>query len=88
MRDFNTIGKRERMTANVAALVTGTSMVIGMDRLNGVSLGQSITGIGLALIVGTVISYCYLRYRKREYMQDRRVVCHNPTIIHPGIEFA
>ena len=74
IRDFNSIGKRERMAVNLSSLIIGALMVIGMDRLNGVSLGQSIIGIGLALIVGTLISYCYLGYRKQEYMKDRQVV--------------
>ena len=72
--DFNATGRHERLAANLSSLVIGALMVIGMDRFNGVSLGQSFTGMGLALIVGTVISYCYIHYRKREYMKDRQVV--------------
>ena len=74
LRDFNIIGRRERMAVNLTSLFVGVAIVLIMDWSAGLPFGRSIFNIGIILIVGVVISLTYNAIMKRQYLKDRQTV--------------
>jgi hypothetical protein len=74
IRDFTSIGRRERTAVNFASLGIGVAMLLVMDRLQGLSFGRSLFNLGVVILVGVAISLTHNTLAKRAYLRNRQVV--------------
>lgn len=72
IRDYTTIGKRERLAAGVVNTILSIAIILYVDSTMGTPLQTSVLNICITAIVGLAFLYGYGRLQKRAEARKAR----------------